>query len=292
MNKGKISLEEGEIDLKMSMECGQTFLWNKISGVPLYKESSCKKFYKVFGDDIVVLWQEGTDVKYKGTAGEEKVREFLNLDISLANLRENTRDDEILKKSLREFEGLRVLNDEFFPCLISYIISAQMRIPRIKKLVDSIAERWGGEIEFEGQTFQKFPTPEQLSEATVEDLEDLGLGYRAKYVRKTTDQILNGKISPESLKEMEYPEAKKELKKLMGVGNKVADCVLLFSLGFHESYPLDTWGKKIVDNLYPHYHDTRYWKISENMRDYFGEFAGWYHEYLFHWARENREDLN
>ncbi|MCJ7450697.1 MAG: 8-oxoguanine DNA glycosylase [Candidatus Nanohaloarchaeota archaeon QJJ-9] len=291
MVEGVIELPEGELDLKLSMECGQTFVWNKWSGKPLYEDTSCRKFYKVHGEDLVLLWQEGTDLYYRGTMEEEEIYNLLNLDVSMEELEEELSRDEIIEEAFEDFRGLRILNDEFFPTLISYIISAQMQIPRIKRMVNRIAEKWGSTVAYENQEFNRFPTPEELAQASEEELRDLGMGYRASYVKETTEQVLDGEVDPSKVRDMSYPEAQEELKKLTGVGDKVADCVLLFSLGFHDSYPLDTWGKKVIGEVYPEFEDSRYWKVAEDMREYFGEYAGWAHEYLFHWGRENREIL-
>ncbi|MFB6076407.1 MAG: DNA glycosylase [Candidatus Aenigmatarchaeota archaeon] len=287
--EGSIDIEDGELDLKLSMECGQTFLWNKLSGKPLHEDTPCKKFYKVLKDNIVILWQDSGKLYYRGSVGKKKIIDLLNLDVDLKKVEKMVSMDHTIVKAFQKFRGLRILNDEFFPCLISYIISAQTQIPRIKFIVDILSERYGSCLNFGDNIYNKFPTPLELSKATLGELKEIGLGYRAKYVKTATDQIVNSDIDEEYLKNLSYPEAKGELKKLMGVGDKVADCVLLFSLGFDQSYPLDTWGKKVIREVYPDFYDTRYWKVSENMRNYFGKYAGWAHEYLFHWARENRE---
>jgi len=133
----------------------------------------------------------------------------------------------------------------------------------------------------------RFPTPEELSEATEDELRELGVGYRAKYIVESVKIIQETDFNHEDIKNMEYSEAREEMKRLYGVGDKVADCVLLFSLGFIEAAPIDTWGYKVLESHYPDLHTDDYDQLSENLREYFGEKAGYAQEYLFHAVRND-----
>jgi len=213
---------------------------------------------------------------------------MLGLHHDLEEMFEEFPEDSPLEKARDEYWGLRIIQDEFFPCLISYLCSPQMRIPRIKEMQNKIAKKkYGTKVEFNDMEVYRFPTPEELSEATEDELRELGVGYRAKYIVESVKIIQETDFNHEDIKNMEYSEAREEMKRLYGVGDKVADCVLLFSLGFIEAAPIDTWGYKVLESHYPDLHTDDYDQLSENLREYFGEKAGYAQEYLFHAVRND-----
>ena len=281
----KFSIKPKHFDLELTLTCGQTFCWYRVDG-ELYGEGG-QEFYS-FKDGKPVLIEEKDDlIEVRTELSEDDVKEMLGLNHDLETMFEKFPDDEPLEKARDEYWGLRIIQDEFFPCLISYLCSPQMRIPRIKEMHNKIAEKYGEKIEFNGIEAYRFPTPQELSEATEDELRDLGIGYRAKYIVNTVEIILETDFDYEKIKEMGYSEAREEMKRLYGVGDKVADCVLLFSLGFVEAAPIDTWGYKVMESHYPELHTEDYGQISENMRNYFGEKAGYAQEYLFHAVRND-----
>jgi N-glycosylase/DNA lyase len=221
----------------------------------------------------------------------EEVERALGLDQDLEKIFSTFPDDENLEKAKEELWGLRVLQDEFFPCLISYLCSPQMRIPRINEMHNRIAEEFGEVREVDGIEMQRFPTLEELSEASEEELRDLGVGYRAKYIVETVKILQEEDFDPEKVRELEYEDAREEMKRLYGVGDKVADCVLLFSLGFLEAYPIDTWASQAIEEKYPELHSDSYEETSRNMREHFGKFSGYAQEYIFHAARNGVLEL-
>lgn len=281
----KIVMETHEIhapkfDLELTMTCGQTFCWHRTEG-ELYGEGS-SKFYTFRKEEPIIVKQKEEKIIAETELPEKEVKMALGLDHSLDDIYGTFPEDEKLSEARDELEGLRIINDEFFPCLISYLCSPQMRISRIKKMHDSIAEKYGEKIEYEGKELLRFPTLEELSEASEEELRELGLGYRAKYVVETVKILQEEGLTISD----GYEEAREDLKKLYGVGDKVADCVLLFSMKFHEAYPLDTWALKAVDKHYPGLHSESYDEASRNLREYFGPYSGYAQEYLFHAARK------
>jgi 3-methyladenine DNA glycosylase/8-oxoguanine DNA glycosylase len=161
-----------------------------------------------------------------------------------------------------------------------------MRIPRIKKMHNSISREFGEPIEMEQKSVYRFPTVKELSRASEEELRSLGVGYRAEYISETVE-IIRSDFDSDKLQDFEYEEAREYLKQLHGVGDKVADCVLLFSCGFHQAYPVDTWAEKALKAIYPELHSEDYNELSGNVRDYFGQNAGYAQEYLFHAARND-----
>ncbi len=287
MKEGYLNISRDELDLETTLEVGQTFSWYRLSEGTLYSGEGDKYFTTSKGN-VLILWQKDDRLFYKATGGMEKqIEERFHLYDSITDIKEDLRGkDDILDRALDKYTGMRLIKDDFFPCLISYLCSPQMRIPRIKKMFNGIAERFGDKIKVGGETFLQFPNVKQLSKASEEDLRDLGIGYRAKYIVKTVEQILKGIVEPKNLVEMEYREAHNEIKKLFGVGNKVADCVLLFGVGKLEAFPVDTWIKKAVKRYYPEKYDKNYFRLGDNFRDYFGEKkVGYAQEYLFHFIR-------
>ena len=270
------------IDLELTLTCGQTFCWHRMDG-DLYGDGG-SRFYTIQNGEPLIAEETDRGIEIDTRLTEGKVREILDLDTDLKDTFQKFPDHEALEKAREELWGLRIVSDEFFPCLISYLCSPQMRIPRIKKMHNDIARKYGGKIDHEGQKLLRFPTPEELSEASEEQLRELGVGYRSGYIVETTEMVVNG-FDHEELEGKEYEEAKKELKKLHGVGGKVADCVLLFSKGFHEAYPLDTWAMKTLEEHFSDLHHEDYEKCSENLREHFGEKCGYAQEYLFHASR-------
>jgi len=284
MNTYEISVTN--FDLELTMTCGQTFCWHRLNG-ELYEEAQEKrqkesKFYTFRKEKPIIVEQKESKVIAETELPKKEVITALGLDINIEDVLDSLPDDEELKTSAKELKGMRIIQDEFFPCLISYLCSPQMQIPRIKKMHNKITEEYGEVVRFEGHELKKFPDLEKLSEASESELRELGLGYRAKYVVETTKILEEEGLTISD----DYERAREDLKRLYGVGDKVADCVLLFSLGFSEAYPLDTWALKAVDEYYPELHDDNYSKASKNLREYFGKYAGYAQEYLFHASRK------
>jgi N-glycosylase/DNA lyase len=281
----QFSIKSEDFDLEETLTCGQTFCWHRTEG-KLYgnEDQGTDNFYTFRnGKPLIVRDKEGM-IEIETELNVEKVRNALGLENDLEDVFNGFPEDELLEKARKELWGLRIVQDEFFPCLISYLCSPQMRIPRIKQMHNEIAKEYGREVEVEGQTLLRFPTREELSKASEEDLRELGVGYRARYIVETVEQLED--FDHGRLDELDYVEAREHLKQLHGVGDKVADCVLLFSKGFYEAYPLDTWALKAVDRHYPEHYSDDYDEASENLREFFGEYSGYAQEYIFHAARK------
>ncbi|WEL20044.1 DNA-3-methyladenine glycosylase family protein [Candidatus Nanohalococcus occultus] len=269
-------------DLEQTLTCGQTFCWHRFEG-QLYDEDGEKRFYSFVKDQPVIVEEKDGKVIVETPLEKQEVEEALGLHKDVDKIFDNFPEDERIEKAREEFEGLRIIQDEFFPCLISYLMSPQMRIPRIKKMFNKIAEQHGEKIEYKGETLLKFPDHETLLELSEDELRDIGVGYRAKYIAESM-KILE-EFEHTDLDDMSYEEAREEMKKLYGVGDKVADCVLLFSKDFTEAAPLDTWAKKALKSQFPELHSEDYDEASVNIREYFGSDAGYALEYVFHAAR-------
>jgi len=277
-------IENEDFDLEETLTCGQTFCWHRIEG-NLYEEGE-SHFYTFRKDKPIIVLEKDGKITVETELSEKEVEKALGLDKNLNEVFRTFPKDEKLSKAKKELWGLRIIQDEPFPCLISYLCSPQMRIPRIKQMHDKICREYGQEIEHKGKTLLKFPSVEELAEATEDDLRELGVGYRAKYIAKSTKMISEGEVDLEKIRNKNYDYAKEEIKQLYGVGDKVADCVLLFSLNFLEAYPVDTWAEKVLKEHYTDLHSEDYEVLSKNVRNYFGNYSGYAQEYLFHAARQ------
>lgn len=270
-------------NIEKTLTCGQTFSWHRMDG-KLFEEGD-SKFYTFKRGKPLIVEQSGDEIITKSELSEKVVKKTIGLhrdyEQNIKYLRDNHEKDLVTEKH----QDLNLVKDEPFPCLISYICSSQMRIPRIKRMFDDIATTFGESQVVEGNRLIRFPTPEQLAEASEQDLRDLGLGYRAEYVVQTVQKINEEGISLRDLESLEYEEAKRELKEFHGVGDKVADCVLLFSLDFTEAVPLDTWAKKVVAKHFPELEAGTYQKTAQNLRENLAPDPGIAQEYLFHAAR-------
>jgi len=273
-----IDLKDKPLDLKKTLECGQTFSWRK------EEDDGRTKYYTARNGGVLKIWQEGEKLYFDNYGEGVDPRKVLRLDDSLEEIYKTLKKDEFMERSVAVNHGLRIVRDDFFPCLIAYITSSQMQIPRIKRVQRDISEKYGKPIVFD-EEYYRFPGPEELAMVPEEDLRSLSIGYRAGYIKRTAEMVRDGVVNKEELGSMGYEDAREELKRLSGVGNKVADCVLLFSLDFMEAFPVDTWIKKVIRKKYPELYSKNYEKLSENMRSYFGKYAGYAQEYLFHYGR-------
>lgn len=268
-----------DFDLKHIFDCGQSFRWyeendSSYTGVAKEKVINIKKNSRsiiISNSDI----NDFTNIWY----------EYLDMDRDYSKVKEKLAEDEVLKEAIKFGEGIRILKQDPWEILISFIISANNRIPMIKRAIRSISEKWGKPVQYNGETYYTFPGPEELSYATVEELEKCSTGFRAKYIKKTTEMILRKDIELYNLKNYSYEEAKSELMKLPGVGPKVSDCILLFSMGQYKAFPVDVWVKRIMQYLYlaP---DVSLMKIEKYAHERFGELGGFAQQYLFYYARE------
>ncbi|ELY98263.1 DNA-(apurinic or apyrimidinic site) lyase [Natrialba chahannaoensis JCM 10990] len=290
METGTIRLEElsGGLDLYRTLESGQTYLWRRADGEMYSGTPALGEWYVtvVDGDvirartvDGVLEWQSTTDA-------EPTVRRLLRLDDDLEAIVDAAPDDPLLDEAYEAHRGMRLVTDPAFGTLVSFICSAQMRVSRIHSMVSTLAREYGDEVSLNGDTYHAFPTPAQLASATEAELRDLGLGYRAPYVVRTAEMVASGETHPDDARTLEYEAAREHLCQFVGVGDKVADCVLLFALEFDEAVPLDTWLKTAIEEHYPHCDCGSYTETSRALREEFGgEYAGYAQTYVFHHLR-------
>lgn len=261
-----------DFDINQIAESGECFRWNKINE---------NHYSGIIGENYCEVLQDGKNVEFLGIT-EEEAKYYFDLDRDYSKIKELYKSDKVLDKAIGFGEGIRILNQDKFETLISFIISANNNIPRIRKSVEKIANRYGKEIA-DGKF--AFPTPKELEVATEEELKETGVGFRAKYIVNTCQAINNG-FDLEEVAKLPTKECRKELMKLMGVGPKVADCVMLFSMGKTDAFPVDVWIKRIMEELYIK-EEMSLNQIQKYSEEKFGEYAGIAQQYLFFYARDN-----
>ena len=199
--------------------------------------------------------------------------------------------DEFLENSIKYGSGIRILNQDLWETIISFIISANNNIPRIKGIINRISQKYGMQIDWKGKSYYTFPTVENLAKATVQDLRALGLGFRDVRVFETTHKILNKEADLEKMhNEPDTKKVRDILLTLSGVGPKVADCILLFStLKRFDVFPIDVWVRRVMNELYIKNSDETKVNKKEIERlasEKFGNLEGIAQQYLFYWKRD------
>jgi len=276
-------------DLDFSLCCGQVFRWKKIG----------EWWYGVVGEKVFKIRQCGAELEFDNVS-EKFVTHYFGLDDDLDQISLCISKDDYVRAALRRFEGLRIVRQLPWECLISFICATYKSIAAIELMLSKLSKKVGEKRVFDGLDFYTFPTVSKLALTSENVLRECGLGYRAKYVQATAKKINEDNFKLESLKILPYLEARKKLMEFPGVGLKVADCVLLFSLEKMEALPVDVWVKRVILNHYANQlpeelvkklssHDSlsnsEYEKLNAFGRSYFGKFAGYAQEYLFHYER-------
>lgn len=271
---------------KHIFECGQCFRWDKeIDG----------SYTGIFGNNVLNVSKNNNSIIFKGMC-EKDIKEtciqYFDLNRNYEEIKlELSKIDDNLKTSIEYGNGIRILNQDLWETIISFIISANNNIPRIKGIINRISQKYGKEIVYNNKSYYTFPTPEELSKASVEDLRNVGLGFRDIRVYKTTQKIYNKEFDLEKLQqEKDTNIIREKLLTLDGVGPKVADCIILFStLKRFDVFPIDVWVRRVMNELYIKNEDeTKVNKkdIEQLAREKYGNLAGIAQQYLFFWKRE------
>lgn len=273
-------------ELRDIFECGQCFRWNK-------QEDG--GYTGVFKNNVLNVKKNKDEIIFEGICENEiqqTVENYFDLNRNYEKIKEQlSKIDQNMKMSIEYGNGIRILNQDLWETIISFIISANNNIPRIKGIIERLSEKYGDEIKYKGNKYYTFPTPEQLKNVTVEEYRKLGLGFRDIRLYETTKMILNKQVDIENMKNNPNTiEVREELLKLSGVGPKVADCILLFSdLKRFEVFPIDVWVRRVMNDLYIKNEDeTKVNKkqIEKIANEKFGDLAGLAQQYLFYWRRE------
>lgn len=279
-----VILEDVEnFDAKAIFTCGQAFRW--------YEEKN-GSFTTVHLGRVLNVLNEDDKVIFKGTNLEEFNEiwiDYFDLNTNYQSIRKSLANNEILANAMEYGKGIRILNQNHFEMLISFIISANNMIPRIRKSIEVISMRYGKFIcEDENRKYYSFPTVEELSKATVEELREFAkVGFRDKRIFDTVNMIKNENIDLDGFENLETDNLREELLRFSGVGNKVADCIMLFSYKRGEVFPVDVWIKRVMEELFIK-EETPVKKISKEADRIFGKYAGYAQQYLFYYGREEK----
>lgn len=272
-------------ELKDIFECGQCFRWNRVGE---------ETYIGVVKQNVIKVKKVGNKIEFN-SIGEDKLNElaidYFDLERNYEEIKETLSNvDDTMKQSIEYGKGIRILNQDLWETIISFILSANNNIPRIKGIIERMAKKYGNQIQWEEVSYYTFPTIEQLAQASVEELRELGMGFRDIRVYETTKRIKEGKVDLEKLKEQEDEEVRNILLTLPGVGPKVADCILLFSsLKRWNAFPIDVWVRRVMNELYihsPEENKVRKEQIKKLAQEKFGSLAGIAQQYLFYWKRE------
>ena len=271
----KILLRVRDYDLAATLDSGQVFRWREQNGA----------WTGVVGENFTRLTQTCEGI-FAETAAPQKdwgwLREFLQTEIELETILKTFPDDAPMNAAVAACRGLRVLRQDPWECLASFILSSTKQIVQIRQIVSLLCERFGGRL---GCRTFAFPTPDKIAGATEIELRDCKMGFRAPNLLAAARQIAAGKFDLEKIHRLNYPEAREELMKLRGVGGKIADCVLLFGYGFDSAFPVDVWIERALQRLYFPRRRASEPRLRRFAATHFGPHAGYAQQYLFHYMR-------
>ena len=273
-------VEYYKINLENTINSGQVFLWKKEQDA----------WYGINGQDILKINSLGNISSYS-----KSNIDFFRESDDLKDILKSVSKDEITRKAVKKYRGLRLIRQDPFQCLISFIVSSNSNIQKIKNTLENICMTFGKEIFFDNKKFFLFPEPQILANAPIQKIKKCGSGYRSEFIIKASEMVYSKEINFQYLKNCQYNEAKKILLSIPGVGNKVADCILLFSLEKMDAFPLDRWMIRILEKYYPQLFDfpaktltdKKYDLLHEKIIEYFGPYAGYAQQFLFKMEREN-----
>jgi len=286
----KIRLDSSTpFNLEHTLKCGQVFRWEKIGNW----------WYGVVSGKVLKLRQNDDKLFFQAfpeKVNQKFVENYFRLHDDLPHILSHINKDEHIGEAIHALNGLRIIQQDPWECLISYMCATNSNIPAIRDMILNLSKRFGKRITLEGCNFYTFPKPSDLAQADIEEIKRCKLGFRAELVWEVSKMIERGEFDLEALRKMGYEKAKRKLMSLPGVGHKVADCVLLFALDKLEAFPVDVWIRRIILRFYPDHFELsfmekvlakksitpkEYNEIASFGRRYFGEYAGYAQEYLF-----------
>lgn len=265
-------------DIEHILECGQCFRFNKINQ---------KKYLIVAHKRELIIEQCDEQIIFYSTSISDFYniwQNYFDFNTDYSKIKKKLSEDKILKEAIDYAPGIRILNQDFFECLISFIISQNNRIPMIKQVIENLSNKYGETI----NTRNSFPSPESFNDATELEIKEQKTGFRAKYILDATNKITSDENYFNKISALTSDMQQKELMKIKGVGPKVSNCVMLFSLKQRDSFPVDVWIKRVMEHFYFDNKETDINTIYKLAKDKFGDLAGYAQQYLFYYARSNK----
>lgn len=255
-------------DLELTLDCGQAFRW---------KKDADGRMCGVVNGRVYKLMQKDGRLICNCTQAEfnSVLRPYLDFDRDYKTLTDTFSRDEYLKRAVNEFSGIRILRQQPWETLCSFIISQNNNIPRIKGIIERLCRTFGEEID---EGFFSFPEAERLKGLGAEDLAPLRAGFRAKYIIDAAQKVSGGEVDFGKIEASPIETGREELIKIKGVGKKVAECTLLYGFGKLQAFPTDVWVKRVVGEMYPN-----------GLPDCIDGYDGIAQQYLFHWRRNGKE---
>lgn len=280
--KNKIIIkEQPDFDPCHIFECGQAFRWEK------EKDNS---YTVVAKGKVINIAKQNEDIIINNTNAEDFIdiwQDYFDLNTDYTNIKLWLDNDDIMKKAISFGHGIRILNQDEFEIIISFMISANNRIPMIKKVIENLSYNFGDKIgEYNGKLYYSFPTEEQLAKADIDIIRSCKAGFRSERIKEAAMRIVDERDIVYKLKEKSYEEALEYLLSYKGIGNKVANCILLFSMKQFSTFPVDVWVRRVMQELYVP-KTTSDKQIREFAEHKFGSLSGYAQQYLFYYAREN-----
>lgn len=278
-----VTVQEKIFRLKDIFTCGQAFRWKRLSD---------GSYLNIAHGRVLRIFKKDGEVVFCGTNQrdfEHIWQDYFDFNCNYEAIQQELGKDEILRLAIEYGRGIRILNQDPYETIITFIISANSHIPRIMSSVEKICEHYGTFLgNYWGQDCYSFPSPHRLSQVDPAQLREIGkVGYRDRYIVQTSQMIASGEVCLETIAKMERREARKALLQLPGVGEKVADCILLFAFRHKDSFPVDVWIGRVMEKLYVGKPISRR-EVADVGRKIFGEYAGVANQYLFYYGREHQ----
>jgi len=280
------------------------FLWEKFDN----------SWYGIYGDHVLKFStsapnDDGTkdnSIEFFSFPDLEGWEErIFRLDDDIQKILSGFSNDSLISEAIKRYPGLRLMRQEPHQCMLSFVCSSNTNIPMIRRMLKNLCRKYGSKIVVDGKEFFTFPRVDSLNRASVSELLSCGVGYRAKAIKAAAHSIAHGNIDANDLMRANYDDAKEELLKIYGIGNKIADCILLFSLEKLEAFPIDIWIAKALSlhyswllfgnekegkkwkQIHQKMTSTQYKTFSETIRSYFGKYSGYAQQYLFYHMRQS-----
>jgi N-glycosylase/DNA lyase len=269
-----------DFNLNHIFDCGQCFRWNK-------EEDGT--YTGVVKNKVINVDQNGSTVVFSNVSMNDYhiIKEYFDLNTDYTEIKRSVNTDEIMAEAIKFGEGIRILNQDEWETMISFMISANNRIPMIKKVIENLSTSFGDFIcNYRGRDYYSFPTAEQLSSADIEKIQECKAGFRSPRIKEAASRFLKEKDIIYNIKNTNYDEGLAYLKTYTGIGDKVANCILLFSMRQFDTFPVDVWVRRVMQTLYVD-KDTKDADIRKFAENKFGKLSGYAQQYLFYYAREN-----
>ena len=259
-------------------DCGQCFRWNK-------EEDG--SYTGVVNNKVINVRQKGSTVEFNNIDDFNIIEDYFDFDTDYEAVKKTLDTDDIMQEAIKFGEGIRILNQDEWEIMISFMISANNRIPMIKRVIENLSKCYGEFIcNYRGKDYYSFPTAEKLSKAPVEKILECKAGFRSPRIKEAATRVLDEKDQIYNIKNMSYDDGLSYLKTYSGIGDKVANCILLFSARHFNTFPVDVWVRRVMQTLYVS-KDTKDADIRKFAENKFGKYSGFAQQYLFYYAREN-----